>query len=179
MFRTLLARLRGELTIKQLVKRGLVIGKNCSIQKRVIIDDSHPWLIEIGDNVRIASYVHIIAHDGSAKNHLNGYTKIVRVKIGNNCFLASGVVVLPGGKIGDNSIIGAGSVVTHDIPENILAFGAPAKPVCTIDEYNRKLDKLFDESPKFDESYTLRGKITKKKKQEQKDALKYGVGFVK
>jgi len=178
MFKTLLARLRGELTIKQLVKRGLKLGKDYCIQKRVIIDDSHPWLIEIGDNVRIASHTHILAHDGSTKNHL-GYTRIGRVKIGNNCFLGSGVVVLPGVTIGDNSIIGAGSVVTHDIPENVLAMGAPAKPICTLDEYYAKLDKLFESSPKFDESYTLNGNITEAKKKEQKDALESGIGFVK
>ena len=179
MFKTLLARLRGELTIKQLVKRGLTIGKDYCIQKRVIIDDSHPWLIEIGDNVRIASHTHILAHDGSTKNRLNGYTKIGRVKIGNNCFIGSGTVILPGVTIGDNSIIGAGSVVSRDVPENVLAMGSPAKPICTLDEYYQKIDKLFETSPKFDESYTLRGKITEAKKQEQKDALSNGVGFVK
>ena len=49
------------------------------------------------------------------------------VKIGNDCWIGGNAIILPGIKIGDGSIIGAGSVVTRDIPEHVMAAGNPAK----------------------------------------------------
>lgn len=56
------------------------------------------------------------------------------IKIGNHCWLGGNVSVTPGTTIGDNTIIGAGSVVTHDIPANVIAVGAPAKVIRKITE---------------------------------------------
>ena len=83
----------------------------------MLIDDSHAWLIEIGDNVTLAPRVHILAHDASTKLYL-GYTKIGRVRIGNDVFIGHVTIILPGVTIGDNVVIGAGSVVKSDIPDN-------------------------------------------------------------
>lgn len=64
------------------------------------------------------------------------------IKIGNNCWLGGNVVVLPGVTIGNGCVIGAGSVVTHDIPDNYLAYGNPCKAIREIIEedsiYNNK-----------------------------------------
>jgi len=177
MFENFLARLRGELTLKQLVKRGLKLGKNPCIQKRVIIDDSHAWLIEIGDNVQIASNTHILAHDGSTQ-HYCGYTKLGRVTIGNNVFIGSSCVILPGVTIGDNSIIGSNSVVSRDVPANVMAIGSPAKPICGIEEYKQKIEEQMKTARIYDKSYTLRGGITEAKKQEQKEDLKSKIGYI-
>lgn len=57
------------------------------------------------------------------------------VKIGNNVGFGMDCMVLKGVTIGDNCFIGAGSVVSHDIPSNSIAVGRPAKVVCTMDEY--------------------------------------------
>ena len=60
------------------------------------------------------------------------------------------MVVLPGVKIGKNSVIGAGSVVTKDIPENVIAFGSPCKVYREInarDEEYYFMDRRFDEQP--------------------------------
>ena len=78
---------------------------------------SHCWLISIGDNVTLAPYSQILAHDASTYNFIK-YTKISDVTIGNNVFIGAGAIILPNVKIGDNVIIGAGSVVTKDIPNN-------------------------------------------------------------
>ena len=63
-----ISRIRGEVSINELINRGLIIGNNFKCLNQVIIDDSHPWLIEIGDNVTLAPRVHILAHDASTKN---------------------------------------------------------------------------------------------------------------
>ena len=61
------------------------------------------------------------------------------VHIGKNCWLGAGVIVLPGVSVGDNSVIGAGSVVTKDIPANVVAFGTPCKVVREISERDREV----------------------------------------
>ena len=58
------------------------------------------------------------------------------VRIGNDVWLGSNVVVLPGVTIGSNVVIGAGSVVTHDIPDNSLAYGVPCRVVREISDYD-------------------------------------------
>lgn len=64
------------------------------------------------------------------------------INIGNNCWLGGNVVVLPGVTIGDGCVIGAGSVVTHDIPDGYLAYGNPCKAIRKITKedsiYNKK-----------------------------------------
>ena len=61
------------------------------------------------------------------------------VHIGKNCWLGAGVIVLPGVSVGDNSVIGAGSVVTKDIPANVVALGTPCKVVREIGERDREV----------------------------------------
>ena len=58
------------------------------------------------------------------------------VHIGKNCWLGAGVIVLPGVTIGDNAVIGAGSVVTKDIPSNVVAVGNPCKVLREVNEYD-------------------------------------------
>ena len=60
------------------------------------------------------------------------------VRIGRNCWLGAGVIVLPGVSIGDNAVIGAGSVVTRDVPANVLAVGNPCRVLREIGEHDRE-----------------------------------------
>ena len=173
-----LFRLRGEVTTEELVRRGLVVGKNFKRLNQVIIDDSHCWLIEIGDDVTLAPRVHLLAHDASTKAFL-GYTKIGRVTIGNRVFLGAGTVVLPGVTIGSDVIVGANSTVTHDLPDGVVAAGCPARVICTTEEYLAKERARMAQSVCYDESYTLRGDITPQRKQQQKNDLADGrIGYV-
>ncbi|WP_309249425.1 hypothetical protein [Clostridium estertheticum] len=64
------------------------------------------------------------------------------IHIGNNVWISCNVVVCGGVHIGNNSVIGAGSVVTKDIPDNCLAYGNPCKPIRIITEKDTKLDLL-------------------------------------
>lgn len=177
-FREFLSRLRGEVTTEELIRRGLKVGANFKRLNHVIIDDSHTWLIELGDDVTLAPRVHILAHDASTKTHL-GYTKIGRVMIGNRVFIGAESVILPGVTIGDDVIIGANSTVTQDIPAGSVAAGSPARVICTTEEYLRKERERMKSAPVYGEEYTMRGRITEQQKQEQREALADGkIGYV-
>lgn len=151
----ILNRLRGVQSIEKLKKRGLRIGNNVTIMGEVIIDPSHCWHIEIGNDVILAPRVHILAHDASTKIFLN-HTRVSNVKIGNRIFIGAGTIILPGVSIGDNVIIGAGSIVKNNIPENSVAVGNPAKVICTLDEYIDKQRRKMTNDNTFDSFFTLR-----------------------
>ena len=128
---------------------GMNVGKNVSF-----IDipnfGSEPYLIEIGDNTTVSFDVAFVNHDGGTRviRNLPGQNKETviygKIVIGKNCFIGCRVTILPGVTIGDNVIIGAGSVVTRDIPSNVVACGVPCKPLCTIEAYINKHQKDFD-----------------------------------
>ncbi len=123
------------------------LGNGVFINSNVtFVDDEH---IYIGDNCLIAPNV-VFATAGHPilpilrEHH---YVYILPIKIGKNVWLGSGVQVMPGVTIGDNSVIGAGSIVTSDIPANVVAYGSPCKVVREIGEKdkefyykNRRLD---------------------------------------
>lgn len=170
-------RLRGEYTTEKLVSMGMTVGNNFKRLNGVILDPGHCWLIEIGDNVIMAPRVHILCHDASTKPFLN-YTKIGRVSIGNNVFIGAGSVVLPGIEIGNNVIIGANSTITHDIPDNSVVVGSPAKVISTLDKYLEKERNRMAASPCYGEEYTLRQNVSMKKRLEQKKELKGRIGYI-
>lgn len=60
------------------------------------------------------------------------------VRIGKNCWLGAGVTVLPGVTIGDNTVVGAGSLVTRDLPANVVAVGSPCRVIRPINEHDRE-----------------------------------------
>ena len=125
----------------------------------------------------MAPRVHILCHDASTKTFL-GYTKIGKVTIGNNVFIGAESVVLPGVTIGNNVIIGANSTVTHDIPDDSVAVGSPARVICSLNEYLEKNDKMMQCAPIYGEDYTLRGDLTKEKKKKMIEQLEGRIGYV-
>ena len=159
-------------------KMGIRIGENCKIQNEVMIDYSHNWLVTIGNNVTLAPRVHILAHDASAKRRLN-YAKLGLTTIEDDVFVGAGAIVLPGVTIKKGSIVGAGSIVANDVPENVVVAGNPAKVICTTEEYYTKIKNQMCEQNTFDESYTTRKNVSPQKKQEMIGAIeKYGCAFV-
>lgn len=108
-------------------------GKNVHFGKKVyanfnltLVDDIEIFVGDctmIGPNVTIATAGHPIL----PKLREEGYQYNLPVHIGRNCWLGSGVIILPGVTVGDNSVIGAGSVVTRDIPANSVAVGNPCR----------------------------------------------------
>lgn len=140
--------------LHHLQKQGLKLGRNVVIHSGFFLDPSHCYLISIGDNCVFAPGVRLIAHDASSK-HLVGYTKIGRIDIGNDCFLGSSVIVLPGISIGQNSIVGAGSVVTKDVPADSVVAGNPARVICSTQAYAEKLLQHSKNKRIFDDDYRI------------------------
>ncbi len=167
-----------KVKIKRWKKNGLIVGERFSLQKGAQIDSAFPWLITIGNQVTIAPSALILSHDGSTKN-LIGYTKIGCVEIADNVFIGAKSIILPNTKIGKNCVIGANSVVSGNIPDNVVVAGNPAKIICSIEEFEKKHKKNMNETEKYDKSYTRKGKITDEKKKSMKKALKSKIGYVK
>lgn len=128
-------------------KKGVKIGKNCWFgpMNTIAIDFSRPSLVEIGDNVRINLGFTLMTHDAAHMVLRRAYKELVsssgHVTIGNNVYFGRWCTVLKGVTIGDNCIIGYGSIVTRDIPSNSVAIGRPAKVICTLEEYYQKRKK--------------------------------------
>ena len=95
--------------------------------------------VTIGKNVQIAPNVSIYTagHPIHPDTRNTGYEYGIPIAIGDDVWIGGNVVILPGVKIGDNVVIGAGSVVTKDIPENVIAMGNPCKIVREITEEDR------------------------------------------
>mgnify|MGYP001010909810 CR=1 FL=1 len=165
-----------EKHIKQLVRNGLQLGKDVQFIDNYFIDPSHCFLISIGDNCTICPNVRLIAHDASTKKAL-GYTKIGKITIRENCFIGDSVIVLPNVTIGPNSIIGAGTVVTRDIPEGVVAAGNPARVLLTIKEYLEKISKAAGTKRIFDETYLI-GNLTEEKRKEVLNMVEDSIGFI-
>ena len=170
-------RLRGEYTTEKLISMGMKVGKNFGRLNGVVLDPSHCWLIEIGDDVTLAPRVHILCHDASTKAFMN-YTKVGNVTIGNRVFIGAESVVLPGVTIGDDVVIGANSTVTRDIPTNSVAVGSPARVICTLEEYIQKEKERMKSAPVYDESYTLRKDIPMELRLKQKEELDGKIGYI-
>ena len=170
-------RVRDGYTIESLVGRGMRLGKNVWIGPHVQIDHSHAWLVSIGDETVIASRAIILAHDASTRRHI-GYTKIGRVRIGSRTFIGAGAIILPGVSIGDDVVIGAGSVVTRDVPDGCVAAGNPCRVVGPTSEYMEKNRSQIGKLPTYSAQYTLRGGISREMKQRMISDLESQTGFV-
>ena len=99
---------------------------------------TEPWLITIGNNVYITADCAFITHDGGTlilRKEVPDLEWTAPIKVGDNVYFGTRTLVLPGVTIGNRVILGAGSVVTKDIPDNSVAVGIPARVIKTTDEY--------------------------------------------
>lgn len=102
-----------------------------------LVDDANIYIgndVMIAPNVTIATAAHPI--DPELRHEALQYN--LEVHVGNNVWIGANTVVLPGVTIGDNTVIGAGSVVTKDIPANVVAFGNPCKVQREISDHDKK-----------------------------------------
>lgn len=121
--------------------RGVTVGENCRLLD--VSCSSEAYLVTLGDHVS-ATGTHFETHDGGVwvfRDNDPSIDVILPVKIGSNVYLGRDTVVLPGVTIGDNVVVGAGAIVTNDIPSNSVAVGVPAPVIKTLDEYKQSVAK--------------------------------------
>ena len=102
-----------------------------------IVDDGHVYVgdkVMFGPNVTVATASHPIEPTLRAR----GLQYNKDVYIGENVWIGAGVIIVPGVRIGKNSVIGGGSVVTKDIPDNVVAVGNPCRVLREISEHDKK-----------------------------------------
>lgn len=105
---------------------------------------TEPWLITIGKNCHITGGVSFITHDGGTllfRDKVPDLEITKPITLGDNVYIGNYSIIMPGVHIGNNVIIGAGAVVTRDIPDNSVAVGIPARVVKTFEEYFEKIQK--------------------------------------
>lgn len=140
---------------KYLVKHNVFagVGKNFFFQPRKIPAD--PKLIKFHDNVVVTSGVLFITHDVSdfMLNNM-GLSRFYEyqsgcIEVKNNVFIGSNTIILPNVRIGNNVMIGVGSVVTKDVPDNSVVVGNPARVIESFDEYLEKRNKKEENIIKY------------------------------
>ena len=119
------------------------IGENFYSNHNCVILDCAK--VVFGDNVFIAPNCcfSTAGHPIDAKQRNQGLEYAYPITVGNDVWFGAGVVVLPGVTIGDNTVIGAGSVVNKDIPSGVIAMGNPCKPIREITEADKEKYKML------------------------------------
>ncbi|MEM2338311.1 MAG: DapH/DapD/GlmU-related protein [Candidatus Bathyarchaeia archaeon] len=110
------------------IGRNVVIGRNCNIQAHVTISNE----CKVGDNVFIGPNTSLLND-----KFPNGRC-ITPSIIEDNAIIGGGCIILPNVKIGKHAVVGAGSLVTKDVPPHTVVAGSPAKPIMTRMEYEAK-----------------------------------------
>ena len=131
--------------IEYLRQQGVTVGEYTHFfsPQSVVIDVTRPYLLKIGSRVKITAGVTILTHDysysvlrpvfNSIQNECSGYTIIE-----DNVFIGMNASIMPGVKIGENSIIAVGAVVTKDVPSNSVVAGCPAKVISSLEDFYKK-----------------------------------------
>lgn len=142
--------------IKWLRKTGVKVGDGTKVfdARNIMIDVSRPELVEIGDNVFLHGGMTIMTHDWASwcfvRSHHEFYPSHGKIKIGNNVWFGRDVTICKGVTIGDNCIVGIGSIVTKSIPSNSVAVGIPAKVICSYEDYlNMRQTKYVEEALEY------------------------------
>ena len=144
--------------IKYARKVGVNVGERCNFVSPPPNWGSEPWLITIGNHVELSGNVTFITHDGATWVIRDQYKDVLRygkIIIHDNCFIGSGTTIMLGVEIGENSIIGANSVVTKSIPKNSVYAGNPARFISSLEDYRKK---CIEGTPNYDVSAYKRDK---------------------
>jgi len=131
-------------------EQGLQVGEGTRIVSKDVggTFGSEPYLIRIGNNCSLAAGVRFITHDGGVWALRNKHPDLdcfAPIEIKDNVIIGMDSIIMMGVTIGPDCVIGAGSVVTRDIPPGSVAAGIPAKVLMTLEEYEAK--KLAQKVP--------------------------------
>lgn len=122
---------------------GVEIGEGTRIVSKDVhfTFGSEPYLIRIGKRCSMAAGVRFITHDGGVWTIRKDVPEIdvfAPIEIKDNSIIGMNTIILPGVTIGPNSVVGAGSVVSKDIPPNTVAAGVPCRPLMSLEDYRKK-----------------------------------------
>ncbi len=133
--------------IPYLRKKGMQIGENCEFYKSASFG-SEPYLITVGNHVRINAGVNFVTHDGGnwvLRDPLSGFgeefknaDRFGKIVVEDNVHIGTNAIIMPGVRIGKNSIVACGAVVTRDVPERSIVGGIPARVIESLDVYAEK-----------------------------------------
>ncbi|HIJ65340.1 MAG TPA: acyltransferase [Candidatus Hydrogenedentes bacterium] len=127
-----------DIVIATLRGMGVRIGEQCRIYTTNF--GGEPWLIRIGNHVCISNDVTFVNHNLTwpLQDKHESLTAFGKIEVLDNCQIGVGAIILPNVTIGPNAIVGAGSIVTKDVPPDTVVAGNPARVISTMDEYERK-----------------------------------------
>lgn len=127
--------------------QGVDLGERCEVFPNVSFG-TEPYLVHIGNHVRITAGVKFITHDGGVwvlreilKNP--DIDLFGRINIGDNVMIGVGATIMPGVTIGNNCIVASEAVVTKDVPDNSIVGGVPARVIESISNYEIKNKNRF------------------------------------
>ena len=127
-------RFRLKRRLENLKAAGMTIGQGVNMPASTWIDASHAHLISIGDWCGFGEQCLILAHDAQMAEFLD-VRMLNRVVLHESCHFGSRTVILPGVEVGPRTLVGANSVVSRSLPPDTVCAGAPARVLCTLDEY--------------------------------------------
>ncbi len=134
--------------IKKVISKGggeIGVHTVISAPYKCFIDTSRPWLLSIGDYCVISQGSIILTHDYSLSTLRRVYGEWIgegkETVLGDNCFIGMNSILLMGTRLGNNVIVGAGSVVHGIFGDNVVIAGNPARVICSLDEHYEKRKK--------------------------------------
>jgi maltose O-acetyltransferase len=178
-WRKVMTKVRGWPDLEGLERAGLQLGRNVFVAGGSHLDPDFCWLIRIGDDTVISLGVMVLAHDASTRRRI-GYTRVAPVTIGARVFVGARAVILPGVTIGDDAIVGAGSLVRDDVPAGMVVAGNPARQIMTTEDYVARHRQAMRSRPAWErDGWTVAGGISAENKQLMAETLRQGEAYVR